>query len=416
MRNKNGITLIVLVITIIVLLILAGISLSLVLGDNGIIEKSQKATTATRNAEEMEKIRLEVLVSYDNNRNLDFEKLKSNISAHITEATADGTEFPLTVTYVITRNVYKVNSNGDIDLDGQIIKDANAEEKEKVERAMAAARAAGNGVLTTENLNTELDKVFNNGKQVEASKVRRLPVEYQEVEYIEGTGTQYINTNVQPSGGKYTVNIDFQLVENIQNTWIFGIDLLECGIYDGFYTGTGFNYSQNTNMLARTIANVNRNITNNKKFLLFARDFNSTETEYRPAKVKIYSTEILENEESIRNFIPCYSTTTVTDVNGKQCPSGTKGLYDLVEGKFYTNQNSSGADFTAGKKIETTETLQWEYKLDANRKYVIYNDGKVEYENQDKGLILYNNGDTCNSITGGWEEWSGVEIIPIHQI
>ena len=36
--NEKGITLIALVITIIVLLVLAGVSLSLVLGDNGVIK------------------------------------------------------------------------------------------------------------------------------------------------------------------------------------------------------------------------------------------------------------------------------------------------------------------------------------------------------------------------------------------
>ena len=49
------------------------------------------------------------------------------------------------------------------------------------------------------------------------------------------------------------------------------------------------------------------------------------------------------------NLIPCYSTTTVTDVNGNQCSSGTKGMYDLVEGKFYTNQGTG--EFIAGPDV-----------------------------------------------------------------
>lgn len=43
LKNKSGITLIALIITIIVLLILAGITISLVVGDNGILQKSQTA-------------------------------------------------------------------------------------------------------------------------------------------------------------------------------------------------------------------------------------------------------------------------------------------------------------------------------------------------------------------------------------
>lgn len=46
--STAGITLIALVITIVVLLILAGVSLSMVLGDNGIISKAKQAQTATQ--------------------------------------------------------------------------------------------------------------------------------------------------------------------------------------------------------------------------------------------------------------------------------------------------------------------------------------------------------------------------------
>jgi len=43
LKNKKGITLIALVVTIIVLIILAGVSISLVLGDNGIVTKAKEA-------------------------------------------------------------------------------------------------------------------------------------------------------------------------------------------------------------------------------------------------------------------------------------------------------------------------------------------------------------------------------------
>lgn len=44
MKNQKGITLIALVITIIVLLILAGVSIAMLTGDNGLLTKSQVAT------------------------------------------------------------------------------------------------------------------------------------------------------------------------------------------------------------------------------------------------------------------------------------------------------------------------------------------------------------------------------------
>lgn len=43
LKANKGITLVALIITIIVLLILAGVSISMVLGDNGLINKTQNA-------------------------------------------------------------------------------------------------------------------------------------------------------------------------------------------------------------------------------------------------------------------------------------------------------------------------------------------------------------------------------------
>ena len=56
MKKENGITLIALVITIIVLLILAGVSLSLVLGENGILNQSTKAVKTTEETNVKEEI------------------------------------------------------------------------------------------------------------------------------------------------------------------------------------------------------------------------------------------------------------------------------------------------------------------------------------------------------------------------
>ena len=50
MKSKKGITLVALIITIIVLLILAGVSISLVVGDNGVMTQAQKASKKTDEA------------------------------------------------------------------------------------------------------------------------------------------------------------------------------------------------------------------------------------------------------------------------------------------------------------------------------------------------------------------------------
>lgn len=45
LKGQKGITLVALVVTIIVLIILAGVSIALVLGDNGIITKAKQGKT-----------------------------------------------------------------------------------------------------------------------------------------------------------------------------------------------------------------------------------------------------------------------------------------------------------------------------------------------------------------------------------
>ena len=65
--NNKGITLVALVITIIILLILAGISISLLTGDNGILTQAVRAKEETEKAQENEMIILEKYNQYLNN-------------------------------------------------------------------------------------------------------------------------------------------------------------------------------------------------------------------------------------------------------------------------------------------------------------------------------------------------------------
>ena len=51
LRGQKGITLVALVVTIIVLIILAGISVSLLIGDNGLITRAKEAKNVQQNAE-----------------------------------------------------------------------------------------------------------------------------------------------------------------------------------------------------------------------------------------------------------------------------------------------------------------------------------------------------------------------------
>ena len=67
LKQKSGITLIALVVTIIVLLILAGITISLVFGENGIIAKAREAAEKTNQAVINEQIQMNELTDYMEN-------------------------------------------------------------------------------------------------------------------------------------------------------------------------------------------------------------------------------------------------------------------------------------------------------------------------------------------------------------
>ena len=58
MRNQKGITLVALVVTIVVLLILAGTSIAMLSGDSGIITNAQKSKAANTEGEVVDKVKM----------------------------------------------------------------------------------------------------------------------------------------------------------------------------------------------------------------------------------------------------------------------------------------------------------------------------------------------------------------------
>ena len=60
MKKERGITLVSLVVTIIILIILAGVSINLILGNNGVIEKAKGAKEINSEQSAKEKLELEI--------------------------------------------------------------------------------------------------------------------------------------------------------------------------------------------------------------------------------------------------------------------------------------------------------------------------------------------------------------------
>ena len=77
-KSSKGITLIALVISIIVMLILAGVSIAMLTGTNGILTQAQNAKKATEEETENEKRKLSQVEASTHLENYDYTDNKNN--------------------------------------------------------------------------------------------------------------------------------------------------------------------------------------------------------------------------------------------------------------------------------------------------------------------------------------------------
>ena len=116
-KNVKGITLIALVITIIVLLILAGVSIATLTGENGILTRANESKTQTEIGEEEEAIRLAYNgVMADNlGDGVMAEQLENELQANGYNVAAEEVDGKIKVTFGAPSNrVYAIDSNGNI--------------------------------------------------------------------------------------------------------------------------------------------------------------------------------------------------------------------------------------------------------------------------------------------------------------
>ena len=113
-RNK-GITLIALVITIIVLLILAGVSIATLTGSNGLITRTNQAKEETEKAGAKEKVQMEAAGSFDNYGKFNMDKLKENLKDNLGLTDDDIKDNPDgSITVTIDGYEVTVDSNGNV--------------------------------------------------------------------------------------------------------------------------------------------------------------------------------------------------------------------------------------------------------------------------------------------------------------
>lgn len=177
-----------------------------------------------------------------------------------------------------------------------------------------------------------VDNIVNVECKQIANSIIKNNVIYIQHDYIESTGTQYINTGVIFDDSNYNGEVVFQYITPTNNTWLFGaVNTSYVGCEAGitganFYTAAGFSYSQ-TNLVSKTkgIFSTTSIIPSNNAFYLFAR--NAPLPSYVTAK--IFSCLIKQGE-----------TVKVDLVPAERVSDGVAGMLDKEHGTFLLNSGS----------------------------------------------------------------------------
>ena len=111
-RKEKGITLIALVITIIVLLILAGVVIATLTGNNGILTKARTAQTTNDEEKAKEQIKIAVMGSYGDDGKLNYEDLKKNLEQIGIKDLPNEASYPLEVT--LEGVIAEIDENGKV--------------------------------------------------------------------------------------------------------------------------------------------------------------------------------------------------------------------------------------------------------------------------------------------------------------
>lgn len=193
-----------------------------------------------------------------------------------------------------------------------------------------------------------------------------LPYEYQQVEYLESSGTQYIDTG-ETFNNVSRVEIEFKPAEDISSSavrGVFGKFNMTWGV-QAFMRSNGLGARFGSSAVEQS-ANFNVSDWNNvvvAKDGIFYNGVRKTQStgvdtstddaatmpifrrhggEYSAIQVRVF--KLYKIDGLVRDFKPCIRRS-----------DGVAGLYDLVEGKFYTNAGTGS--FITGEPVNKTTVV-----------------------------------------------------------
>ena len=212
-----------------------------------------------------------------------------------------------------------------------------------------------------------------------------LPSGYKRLEYIQSTGTQYINTGFKPNQDTRTI-MDFELLSVVGQYAdpIFGVRTSSSSkayyLWSSGYNTTNERYQSGYNngstypsiaRVGRHIVDKNKNITaidgvtTTSTYAVFSTDwnmllfnsYNNGKLYGKTTKMRLYSCQIYDNGILIRDYIPCQAT------------DGKIGLWDDVNSVFYGNAGTG--TFKAGPiVVSPSEITKLKYIQSSGTQYI----------------------------------------------
>ena len=168
-KNSKGITLIALVITIIILLILAGVTIATLTGDNGILTQAGKAKDKTTEAESIERVQVEVAGSYGLDGTIDKDQLNKNLGniagLKIGESNFGGENIVKELPATVTLNGYNIgiDANGGVEKIPEIIAKIRANPQAYYGKKVTNYKASDSDTNTYRIFYVDKDNYFKDG-------------------------------------------------------------------------------------------------------------------------------------------------------------------------------------------------------------------------------------------------------------